>query len=407
MAYPVPDTYSVAAGQPINAGRHVLAAPDLVGGTVHALLAGWSGKGFQLLSSAPAVDYNPASAIYTASGHAGAAWDEARGILWMYGCESHGKAQMINTWYRWDAADGLFKRMGAPDPCVGAHHVTADGFLFADAANTRPWGCHTFDTLWFDPATREAGFVYDARDHAYWADYDGWGTVAPAGFDIANRRCPLWYYNTAKGVWRKQDSAAITSFCKGSTGSPVVRDPGNGWWRVDGATVSHLAEDGQTLTSGSIWGVGTYASVQAKLHNFASHLVIVGGFYDTPGTWLGAIHPKAKLAGSTVLKIADFPALAGWDATNTWSAAMPDGRIVFGAQNVSAGATGGVIGAFILDWNKAVPTVTDTGYRLGPSFWAPSQSYELKCVWSTAYNCAILVTNRQGAGTDRVYGLRI
>ena len=77
MAYPVPDTYSVAAGQPINAGRHVLAAPDLVGGTVHALLAGWSGKGFQLLSSAPAVDYNPASAIYTASGHAGAAWDEA------------------------------------------------------------------------------------------------------------------------------------------------------------------------------------------------------------------------------------------------------------------------------------------------------------------------------------------
>lgn len=406
MATPTPDTYTTTSGQPVRAGFSVYTPPDLTGGTVVTLLSNWSGTGFQHLSTAPAVNYDPQTAIYTASGHSGATWDDNRGIMWMYGCESHGKNQMINTWYRWDATDGLFKRMGAPDPCLGGHHVTSDGFLYANAANTHPWGSHTFDTLYYDPTTKEAHYVYDARDHAYWADADGWPLDVP-GFDLSNRRCPIWFYNTSTGIWRKQDSNSITSFSKGSTGSPVVRDPGNGWWRVDGATVSHLSEDGQNLTSGSIWGMGTYASVQAKLHNFTDNLVIIGGFYDTPGTWLGAVHPKANLSASKVLRISDFPALTGWDATNTWSSPLPDGRIVFGAQNISAGSTGGAIGAFILDWNKATPTVTDTGYRLGGSKWAPSQSYELKCEWSTKYNCVVFITNRQGDGSDRVYGLRI
>lgn len=413
MAYPVNDNYASAAGQLIIAGRQSqpavggYAAHDLQGGTVVKLLADWTGTGFQHLSTAPAENANPQLAVYTASGHAGATWDKDRGILWMLGCESHGANQTINTLYRWDAADGLFKRMGAPDPCPGNYHIADDGYLYADAANSKPWGSHVFDTAWFDNTTKEIGYIFDARDHDYWADALGWSNLMPAGFNLENRHCPIWYYNTVTGTWRKQDSNAITTFAKGSTGTPVARDPGNGWWRVDGVYVSHLSEDGQTVNSTNIWGVATYASTQAMLHNFTNHLVILGGFYDIPGTWLGAIHPKSDLANSKVLKVADFPALSGWDPTNTWSCAMPDGRILFGAQNVSAGRTGGVVGAFILDWNKATPTVVDTGHRMGASFWAPNQSYELKCEWSVEHNCAIFVTNRQGTGVDRVYGLRI
>lgn len=414
MAYPKSDIYKGTATYTLGSltklevvgGRYTYAQPDKTGGTVVKLLSDWSGNGFQHLSTMPPEDLNSNTAIYTASGHAGATWDDSRGILWMYGCESHGSNQMINTVYRWDAEDGLFKRMGAPDPCIGSHHVSSDGFLYADSGNSRPWGSHTFDTLWYDSTTKELGYVYDARDHAYWADVAGWNTLAPAGFNIDNRRCPIWIYNTSNNSWRKIDSTAITSFSKGSTGSPVVRDPGNGWWRVDGATVSHLSEDGQSLTSGSIWGVGTYASVQAKLHNYTNHLVIIGGYYDNPGTWLGAVHPKNDLSNSKVLRSTDFPVLNGWDVTNTWSCQLPDGRIVFGAQNVSVARTGGAVGAFILDWNKTTPTVVDTGYRLGGSYWAPNQSYELKCEWSDKYNCVIFVTNRQG-NQDKIYGLRV
>ena len=46
MATPVNDTYTVPAGQPINAGRSVsVAAPDATGGALAQLLAGWSGTG--------------------------------------------------------------------------------------------------------------------------------------------------------------------------------------------------------------------------------------------------------------------------------------------------------------------------------------------------------------------------
>lgn len=411
MAVPVTYIYAAPLGQAVVAGRSSAAAPDLTGGTVTTLLKDWSGTGFQLLSTAPPVDYSPQTAIYTASGHMGAAWDAPRGILWMYGCESHGQNQMINTPYRWDSSDGKFKRQYQPDVCVGQHHITAAGIHFADAANTRPWGSHTFDALWYDPSTKELAFAYDSEDHAFWM---GALTTAQQNalsdtgtYSAASRSCPFWYYNTATGTWRYQASPAITAFVKASTGTPVVRDPGNGWWRVDGANVAHLSEDGATVTNGSIYGMASYAYTQAKLHNFTNHIVIIGGYYASPGTWLGAIHPKANLAGSKIMMLADFPALSGWDATNTWSCPLPDGRIVFGAQDVSGGASGGQLGAFILDWNKATPTVVDTGYRLGASVRGVVSSYTLKCVWSAAHNCVILITDRLGDGNDRVYGLRV
>jgi hypothetical protein len=81
---------------------------------------------------------------------------------------------------------------------------------------------------------------------------------------------------------------------------------------------------------------------------------------------------------------------------------MPDGRIVFGAQQTGTGQ----IGAFILDWNKTTPTVTDTGHRLGITTSRTVDHYELKAAWSATHNCAIFITNRMGAG-EKVFGLRI
>lgn len=391
MATPANDTYTVPAGQPINAGRSVsVAAPDATGGTVSQLLADWSGTGFQLLTTLPGLP------TYDASGHAGSAWDEARQRLWIFGAETHGTAQTRNAMYCWDAKDGLIKRQYAPDPCPGAYHISADGFLYADAANSRPWGMHAFRTLWFDTATKEVGVAYDAYDHAMWIPpYD-----APA-IDIESRKCPFWYYNTVTGKWRKQDSPAITAYNRAGTGTASTRVPGDGWYRVNDAYIWHLSEDGTTRTVGNYSGK-VPPLIQHFAHLVGRNIVQIGGYYDTPGSFLGSIHPLDDLAASRVLMVSAFPALAGWDVSNCWSAPMPDGRIVFGAQQAGTGS----IGAFILDWNKTAPTVTDTGHRLGITTSRTVDHYELKAAWSATHNCAIFITNRMGAG-EKVFGLRI
>ena len=172
----------------------------------------------------------------------------------------------------------------------------------------------------------------------------------PPAIDINARKSPFWYYNTVTGKWRKQDSTEISAFNRASTGSAVARVPGGGWYRVDGPYITQVTEDGATRNVANHFGK-TPPLIQHYAHVVGRHIVQIAGYYDTPATYLGSVHPLDDLASSRVLMVSAFPALSGWDVSNSWSAAMPDGRIVFGAQQTGTGS----IGAFVLDWNKTTP----------------------------------------------------
>lgn len=393
MATPTPDTYTVPAGQPIFAGlsSNPVAASAASAGSVSMLAKDWSGTGFQLLTTIPDGLF-----MVNLPGHSGSAWDEARQRLWVFGSETHGPAQTDNAVYCWDASTGLTHRMYDADPRTGAYHFTADGDMFADTAETRPWGMHTFRNLWYDPATKEMAVTADAFDHSY---ADSWSPL-PGGIGyLSARKMPIWYYNTVTGQWRRHVSNAAHTFSTAELGAGLVRKPGDGCWKVGGNSLYHLSEDGNSISSYSIYGKLTSTLIQSYAHIVANDkLVLIGGDTDTQ---FGLVCDLSNPAGGDhhMLPLSLFPAISGWNVKNMWSMVMPDGRVMFGAYRGSPQQ----VGAFIFDWNNGSPTVTDTGYRLAAS--GGTSYYELRSAWSTKHNCAFIMSVRHGG--HKVFGLRV
>lgn len=405
MANPTTDLYTgsvTSNGSGITldvvGGRFVDAQAQATAGTVSMLASNWSGTGFQTLTTIP-----DGLLLVNTPGHTGAAWDESRQKLWLFGSETHGPAQTDNAVYYWDANTGLAGRMYSPDPRTGDYHIrVADGISFANAAESRPWGMHTFSNLSYDSTTKEVCVSADSYDHSYATSW----TPPPANVG-ATRKNPLWFYNTVSGTWRYQLTEAINTFSTPELGSSSVRVSGQGWWRVGGNSLTNLSENGATVTNYSIYGKLDYTRIQSISHVVGTKLIGIGGTGDWPangkGPYLGFIcHLDNPTNGAhRNLTIAEFPALTGWNADNTWSVKMPDGRILFGAWRASPQQ----VGAFVFDWNNGTPTVTDTGYRLAATNSSAANTYDLRVGWSTKYNCAFISSLRHGG--HKIIGLRI
>lgn len=363
------------------------AAPDLTGGTVHQLLADWTGSGFKLLTTAPGAP------TYQSSPHAGSVWDEARQILWVFGAETHNLGGgYSNTFYRWDAGDGLFKRQYAPDPRAG-YHVTADGMLYASFNNNRPWAMHTYRRLRYLPDTHEIEVMYDPWQHAFVTPF-----YDQPGFSISNRRAPFWYYNTVTGYWRWDDGGDTTAFV--NVGYPA----GASYWPEDGAwyvlydvRIHRLDAATRVMTTPS-WSGGMNYDIHNNLHPIGDLLIKFGGDNSSSRNYpLYSRHPRNDFAHSQLFMNTDFPVLNGWDTDNNGSVTLSDGRILFLARAPATDHTR----AFILD--PVQNTVTDTGHEIATN---QSSDYDWKLQWSTQCDCAIWLTHRF-TGNDRVYALRL
>jgi len=391
---PTPDTYTGTPGQTLLAGRasNPVVASVANAGTVAMLAKDWSASGFQLLTTIP-----DGLLLVNLPGHSGSAWDEARQSMWVYGSETHGSVQMDNAVYRWDAETGLCHRIYNRDPATGDHHIRADGLMFADAGETRPWAAHTFRNLWYDATTKELGVCMNTEEHAY---ATAWSPLPAGSGYLASRKLPIWYFNTVTGAWRYTLTDATNAFCAPELGAGLARVPGNGWWRVAGSNLTHLSEDVGTVTNFSIYGKLTNVLIQSVPHVVAGDkLVVIGG--TGSNAHLGYVCDLANPAGGDhhMLPLSLFPALAGWSVENMWSVKMADGRILFGAYQGSPQQ----VGAFIFNWNGGSPTVTDTGHRLAAS--GGSSYYELRAEWSAKYNCAFLMSVRHGG--NKMIGVRI
>lgn len=405
MAHPQTDIYtgtSTTDGSgnvtslEVIGGRYVDAQPVATTGVVNTLTSSWSGTGFQLLSTIPDGLF-----LVNTPGHSGSAWDESRQRLWVFGSETHGSAQTDNSVYYFDLNTGLAGKMYTEDPRTGGYHIrTADNLLFANAAETRPWGMHTFRNLWYDSATKEIGVMCDNQDHSY---ADSWTPPAITTAQKYTAKFPAWFYNTVTGTWRYQYSSAIGAFAANEIGTGLVRYPGNGWWRVSGSNLSNLSEDGSTITNYSIYGKLANVLIQSIPHLVGTKLISIGGFTDTYTNFGYVCHLDNPTNGAhSMLALSSFPVLSGWDVRNTWSVKMPDNRILFGAYHSSPTTE---VGAFIFDWNNGSPTVTDTGHRLSTTSINPAQLYDLRCGWSVKNNCAIIMSLRHGG--HKVIGVRI
>lgn len=388
---PTPDNYVGTPGSPVAAGRYLnpVATADASGGTVTMLLKDWAGTGIQLLSELPA------QPTYAMQGHAGSVWDSARNCMWIFGADTH-TSDMWNAVYRWDAKDGLVKRQYASD-AVGGYHVTTDGYPYANAANSRPWAMHTFRCMWYDDTTKELGVAMNSFEHAgITPKFDG------SAFDVDTGKKPMWMFNTVTGTWRMWDQGETSAYNKVVVmGAPVTYHKGIGWVRWVAPYADKLSESG-VRSNVNLWGK-MQPGIQQFAHKYGSKVVLMGG--DQGDIGLFSKHDMGDLEGSSAyFTIAEFPVLSGWSLKNFNSALDPaTGKIVFVARKPATGE----IRAFVLDWDKATPTVTDTGYSFGTGISADTR-YQLKAEWCSKYNCALFVLNVVGgATTDRVYGVRI
>lgn len=397
MATPVSDSYIVSSGS-IVAGRtnNPVAASVANVGTVTTLLKDWSGSGFQLLSTIPDGLF-----VVNTPGHSGATWDEARQTLWIFGSETHGDAQTDNAVYRFDTATGKMHKQYVDSPRnTGFHMRAADGILFADAAETKPWGFHTFSNVKYDTTTKEIIVSADQQDHSY---ATSWPVPPITEGQKASIKFPIWYYNTVTGNWRYNLTPATHAFSATELGCGMVKEDGNGLWRVGGNNLTHLSEDGNTVTNYSIYGKLSNVLIQSMPHLTGTKLISLGGFTDTYTNFGYVCHLDNPSGGAhSMLSLSSFPILSGWDLRNMWSVKMPDGRILFGAYRASPTAE---CGAFIFDWNNGSPTITDTGHRLAAATINPINTYDLRTGWSTKYNCAIVSTLRHGG--HKIIGVRV
>ena len=385
MATPRADSYVAASGATVRGGvtsAAVRATPDATGGTVSQLLANWSGTGFQLLTTAPA--------LYNSSAHASAVMDEAAGIVWIVGAETHNSTTgMDNSVYRFDIADGLFKRQYTKDTWPGEYRVGSDGILYANAAKTRPWAMHTFRRTRFIPATEEIEVIYNPDEHAYWNT-----AIQEGATTQANNVSAFWYYNVRTGTWRNDASGSRSTFAKQEYANGTVYVPGYGWYTIGDTWMRRLDESG-AYTSTNLAGLinGNYHNA---LYLRSGELVKVGGHLATTGN-LYSRTPLDNPTASTKYPLADYAALSGHSMENTATVQMPDGRILLFPTRTADN----LCRPMVLD--VGANTVTATGDSIAVT---STNSLSFRVVWSETHNCAIWVTGRV-AGIVRAYAYRM
>ena len=344
------------------------------------LLAGWSGTGFQRLTTAPG--------MYVSSAHASAVMDDAAGIVWIVGAETHNSAAgMDNAVFRFDVADGLFKRQYTKSPWPGEYRVDAAGILWADAAKTKPWAMHTFRRTRFIPATEEIEILYNPEDHAYWS-----GAIQEGAITAVNNVSAFWYYNVRTGAWRHDPAGQRSQMSRAAFAAGTCFVPGFGWYAIDGTFLHRLTEAGvysTTPVSGLING-----KIHSALYLRDGELIKVGG-EGTTGT-LYSRTPLGNPAASTKYDISAYAALAGHEMSNTASVQMPDGRfLIFPART-----SDNQMRPMILD--VGANTVTHTGHSLTIT---NLTSLSFRAVWSVAHSCAIWITGKED-GTVRALAYR-
>lgn len=351
--------------------------PLRTGGTVHNLLANWTGKGFRLLSTAP-----PAP-VHGKSSHAGSVWDDARQTMWIFGAETH-KYAMDNAVYGWRASDGLFVKHYDADPSSG-YRMDAQGIYWSSAAKIRPWAMHTYRRMRMVPGTDEFEVVYDPHEHS---------GMTPLVYEnpahtTANRAPAMWYYNVVTGTWRHRSFGSSVKLVRASYTYPVGFDPVHGWFTGDGSTWQRLSLNGTYST----------ASVSGKSNGqYHSYMFVKDGVaYRVGGnstTTLYSRHPLSNITLSKKFYVADFPQLSGYTVNNMASAMMSDGRIVIFPTK------GSETHAMILD--PATNTLMPTGHFF--TGMDKPTLYELAAEWSPSHNAVILLSRRFSA--SRVYAYR-
>ncbi|MCC6070657.1 hypothetical protein ACFSQU_00990 [Massilia sp. GCM10020059] len=351
--------------------------PLRTGGTVHNLLANWTGKGFRLLSTAP-----PAP-VHGKSSHAGSVWDDARQTMWIFGAETH-KYAMDNAVYGWRASDGLFVKHYDADPSSG-YRMDAQGIYWSSAAKIRPWAMHTYRRMRMVPGTDEFEVVYDPHEHAYMTPL----VYENPAHTTANRAPAMWYYNVVTGTWRHRSFGSSTKLVRASYTYPVGFDPVHGWFTGDGSTWKRLSPT----------GVYSTVSVSGKSNGqYHSYMFVKDGVaYRVGGnssTTLYSRHPLSNITLSKKFYVADFPQLAGYTVNNMASAMMSDGRIVIFPTK------GSETHAMILD--PATNTLMTTGHFF--TGMDKPTLYELAAEWSPSHNAVILLSRRFSA--SRVYAYR-
>lgn len=383
MAAPRADAYTVGSGAAVYAGRlsNTRAAPDATGGTVTQLLPSWSGTGFQLLTTAPA--------MYVSSGHASAVMDDAAGIAWIFGAETHNSASgMDNSVFRFDLSDGLFKRQYTKDTWPGEYRVGSDGILYANAAKTRPWAMHTFRRMRFIPAQEEIEVVYNPHEHAYWNT-----TIQEGATTQANNISAFWFYNVRTGTWRTDAAGSRSQFTKATYADGVCYAPGWGWYTIGDTWMYRLSEAGVYSATNLFGKINT--AIETGIFLVGSDLVKAGGGADGTG-WLYSKTPLSNPTASVRYSQSSYPALSGHSLARGPSVQMPDGRILlFPVRTADLQCR-----PMILD--AATDTLTVTGHSLTL---ADGSGIDMRIVWSATHNCAIWITNRVGGGA-KAYAYR-
>ena len=360
----------------LAAGTLPAKAPLYSGGTVHNLIANWSGKGFHLLSTAPAAP------LANRSAHAGSVWDDARQTMWIFGAETH-KTQMDNAVYGWRASDGLFVKHYDADPSSG-YRMDAAGIYWSSAEKIRPWAMHTYRRMRMVPGTDEFEVMYDPYEHA---------SFTPPVFEnpahkVANRAPAIWYYNVVTGKWRHTTFGSSVKMVRASYTYPGGYDPVHGWFTGDGSTWKRLSPA----------GVYSTASVSGKSNGqYHSYMFVRDGIaYRVGGnanTTLYSRHPLSSITLSKKFLVSEFPQLAGFTIANMASAMMGDGRIVIFPTK------GSEMHPMVLD--PVANTLTPTGHFLAGM--EKPTLYELAAEWSPSLNAVILMSRRAGS---RLYAYR-
>lgn len=124
--------------------------------------------------------------------HAGAAYDEKRGLLLMFGSDTHG--------LNWDNEVHVFdpdaRRWASPYPASSpdSYRLDAQNRAVAGDDAVRPWAMHTYDTVVYD-AGRDALVVLARPDHS------------PKAKEFRGRARHLsWRYDLETGQWDTFDT---------------------------------------------------------------------------------------------------------------------------------------------------------------------------------------------------------
>ena len=299
---------------------------------------------------------------------------------------------MDNSVFRFDIADGLFKRQYTKSPWKGEYRIDADGILWADAAKTKPWAMHTFRRMRFIPAAEEFEVLYDAYEHSYWTEPPlpvQEGSIAPV-----DNVSTFWYYNVKTGAWRHDPAGGRSQMARAAFAHGTTFVPGFGWYTISDTFLYRLTEAGVYQTPVNVAGL-VNGKIHSALYHWDGELVKVGGEGST-----GVLYSRTPIgnpAASTKYNISAYAALSGHEMSNTASIQMPDGRILIFPARTSDNQ----MRPMVLD--VGANTVTPTGHSL-PVTTLTNLSFRI--VWSVVHDCAIWITGKED-GTVRAYAYRM